>query len=251
MTVQRVNRERMNLEVLKEAIEFSNKYILKLEFEPNSKYHILSLGIYCSLIELAKSFQILSPDAIRPGALTLYRSFLEYYVDIKNLSLDAGYIQILELDDAKTKKKQLDLSSKGNIYYSSLSTFVDERLPKYKLEISNLQTSLKKKSFSIKDKFIKANMREEYEGLYSYLCCEAHCSLSGITDRHFRVSEDQSRIEVMAYNYEKNESDIFFLANMANILVHAGELICSIINNILITDFQDYREQIIQSSKGE
>lgn len=239
----------MSPEVLIKAIEFSSKNILEFKFEQNNKYHTVSLGIYCSLIELAKSFQLLVPDAIRAGALTLYRSFIEYYVDLKNLSLDEKYIYILELDDAKTKKKRLDLSSKGNIYYKSLSTFVDEGLPKLKLEISNLQSSLNKKSFSIKDKFIKANMKEVYDGLYSYLCCEAHCSLSGIIDRHFRLSEDRSHIEVLAYNYNEDENDMFFFVNMANNLIHAGELICSITNNELITEFQVYRDQIIQSTK--
>jgi len=239
----------MTQEVLKEAIEFTEKRVLKLHFEKGNKYHSVSLAVYCSLIELSKSFCRLSENALRAGALTLYRSFLEYFVDLKNLSLDQKYIYILELDHAKTKQRQFKSAQKDNPYCSSLKPLSSQQLPKLKTEISGLKKKLKINRVMIKDKFKKAKMLYEYEGLYSFLCSESHCNLSGLIDRHYRLSEDGTQVEVMAYNYEKKESDIFYFTNMANYLILSGELICTITQNEMVSEFQEYRDSIIQRAK--
>ena len=238
----------MKQEVLNEAIEFSEERALKLKFEKGNKYHSISVAVYCSLIELSKSFCRLSENALRARALTIFRSFLEYYVDLINLHDDNKYVFVLEFDDAKSKQRQFKAAQKNNPYCSTLKPIASQQLPKLKTEISNLKKKIEANNFSIKDKFKKAKKIHEYEGLYSFLCCESHCSLSGLIDRHYRLSDDGTHVEIMAYNYEIKESDIFYFANMAYFLIISGELICGITKNDMLSEFQQYRQKLIQKA---
>ncbi|KQA14610.1 DUF5677 domain-containing protein [Vibrio metoecus] len=77
----------MSSEVLIKAIEFANEHVVQLEMENNYKYHAYSVGLYCSLIELAQSFEVLTRDYVHTGALVLFRSFIEHYVDLKKLAV--------------------------------------------------------------------------------------------------------------------------------------------------------------------
>ena len=240
----------MKQEVLKKAIQFSEERALKLQFEKGNKYHSISLAVYCSLIELSKSFWLLSENALRAGALTLFRSFLEYHVDLINLQNDEKYVYVLEFDDAKSKQGKLKAANKDNPYCRTLKPMAPQELSKLKKQISDLKKKIKSDKFSIKDKFKKAKKILEYEGLYPFLCCESHCSLSGLTDRHYRLSDDGTHVEIMAYNYEIKESDIFYFANMAYFLIISGELICGITKNAMLSEFQQYRQELQQKAEN-
>ncbi|WP_369686629.1 DUF5677 domain-containing protein [Photobacterium leiognathi] len=72
-------------EILSEAITFSLKNVSNFEFKNRDEKQIYSVAIYCSIIELAQSFFTLIDTRNSTGSLSIYRTFLENYIDLKNL----------------------------------------------------------------------------------------------------------------------------------------------------------------------
>ncbi|WP_457934974.1 DUF5677 domain-containing protein [Pseudoalteromonas sp. SCSIO 43210] len=50
------------------------------------------MGTYCTLIELSESFYTLVQTQNYTGSLSLYRSFIENFVVLKNLKLNYLYV---------------------------------------------------------------------------------------------------------------------------------------------------------------
>ncbi|TBT15689.1 hypothetical protein D5E83_23965 [Vibrio parahaemolyticus] len=124
----------MSSEVLKKAIEFANEHVVQLEMKNNYKYHAYSVGLYCSLIELSQSFEVLTRDYVHTGALVLFRSFMEHYVDLKNLRNSESYVDVLDLDNGSSHLKQLKQAKDGNPYFSSLAYLADTEIPRIQEE---------------------------------------------------------------------------------------------------------------------
>ncbi len=231
-------------QILKDSIVFSNDHVVQLEMKKNDKYNSYSVALYCSLIELAQSFEMLSREYPRSGSLAIYRSFLEHYVDLINLRNDGNYINVLDLEDAKSRLKQLKQAKAGNIYMKSLEYLADEKIPEIKQEIKDLKHSLDKDYFSVLNKFQMANMERDYKGLYSDLCNETHSSVSTLVKRHFREEDDKSGIKLVIHAGKKSSSDIFYYGNMAQYLAHAGSMVCQILKSPIKEKYDAYVEKI-------
>ncbi|MFA0672365.1 DUF5677 domain-containing protein [Vibrio splendidus] len=238
----------MSSDVLKKAIEFANEHIVQLEMQNNYKYHAYSVGLYCSLIELSQSFEILTRGYVHTGALVLFRSFMEHYVDLKNLRNSEEYIDVLDLDNGYSHLKQLNHAKDGNPYFSSLVYLADTEIPRIQEENKRLAEKLGKKRYLILDKFELAGMEDEYKGLYTYLCCEAHSSLSSIVKRHFRKDDAKDHVELVVHASEPCQSDIFYVTNMALYLSHAGSLVCGILDSDIKSKFDEYTQNIQNSA---
>lgn len=234
----------MSSEVLKKAIEFANEHVVQLEMQNNYKYHVYSVGLYCSLIELSQSFEVLTRGYVHTGALVVFRSFMEHYVDLKNLRNNECYVDVLDLDNGRTHLKQLKHAKDGNPYFSSLVYLADTEIPLIKEENRKLAEKLGKNKYSVFDKFQMAGMGNEYKGLYAYLCSEAHSSLSSIVKRHFRKDDAKDYIELVVHASEPCESDIFYVANMALYLSHAGSLVCEILGSDIKSKFDEHTQSI-------
>ncbi|NOH99360.1 DUF5677 domain-containing protein [Vibrio sp. 99-70-13A1] len=238
----------MTINILSDSIDFSKNRIVKIDLLRNNKYHAYSAAIYCSLIELAQSFELLSSKGLETGALAIYRSFLEHYVDLVNLRGDEKYINVMELDDAKSRLKHLQQAEAGNLYMSSLLPLVDEKIPLIEKEIKYLQDLLGKKHVTILEKFQLATMESEYKGLYSYLCGDVHSSISSLFHRHFRETEDKTTYSLVLNGSETSDSDIFYYGNMAQYLTHAGLMLCQITDNALQSEFEIFMQEIWESA---
>ncbi|EGR3203826.1 hypothetical protein DC889_24685 [Vibrio parahaemolyticus] len=241
-------RKIMSSEVLKKAIEFANEHVVQLEMQNNYKYHAYSVGLYCSLIELSQSFEVLTRDYVHTGALVLFRSFMEHYVDLKNLRNSESYVDVLDLDNGSSHLKQLKQAKDGNPYFSSLVYLADTEIPRIQEENKKLAEKLGKKKYSVLDKFQLAGMENEYKGLYAYLCSEAHSSLSSIVKRHFRKDDAKDHVELVVHASEPCESDIFYVANMALYLSHAGSLVCEILDSDIKSKFDEHTQSIQNSA---
>lgn len=239
----------MSSEVLKKSIEIANEYVVQLEMQNNYKYHAYSVGLYCSLIELSQSFEMLTKDYIHTGALILFRSFMEHYVDLKNLRNNENYIDVIDLDNGYSRLKKLRQAEDGNPYFSTLACLASTEIPLIQEENKKLTEKLNKKRYTILDKFQLAGMENEYKGLYAYLCSEAHSSLSGIVKRHFRKDDTKDHVVLVVHASEARDSDIFYVSNMALYLCHAGSLVCEILGSDLKSQFDEQTESIQNSAR--
>lgn len=208
------------------------------------------MWLFCSLIELAQSFFKLSNEHLNTGSLSIYRSFLEHYVDLVNLRNDESYVLIMELADAKSRLKQLEQAQAGNIYFKSIKSYANDGIPKIKIEISELQDKLNKKMFHISEKFEMAGMINEYNGIYNLLCSDTHSSVSSLFNRHFRESEDKTSISLVVNDQHKLSSDIFYYANMAQYLTHAGSMLCQILDSPLKVEFDESLHKIQEAANN-
>ncbi|WP_261927333.1 DUF5677 domain-containing protein, partial [Vibrio aestuarianus] len=166
----------------------STEKAVLFQFNSKSKLAAYSMGIYCTLIELSDSFHTLVDGQNYTGSLSIYRSFIENYVDLKNLQLDPHYVYQLDYGSYLQDQRLLKAAAKDNPYLPSLSQDADEKLPLISVEIDTLKENEDYKlCYTIKDKFSRADMEAEYEGLYPTLSAESHCSLDAIFSRHFNI----------------------------------------------------------------
>lgn len=233
-------------DALKETIEFSNEKAVLFQFNSKSKLAAYSMGIYCSLIELSDSFYTLVNTQNYTGSLSIYRSFIENYVDLRNLELNSLYVHQLDYGSYVQEQRLLKAAKKGNPYLASIAQYTDEKLPFILSEIDNLkQSSEYKLCQTVRDKFCQAGMEVEYEGLYPTLSAESHCSLDAIFSRHFFIDPNTGNVDISFNNKSNHEDYHYYIANMANYLINAGILVANIMEGQQLDEYVSKKEQIL------
>ncbi|ENM5764162.1 hypothetical protein V9R53_003847 [Vibrio mimicus] len=233
-------------DVLKEAIEFSTEKAVLFQFNSKSKLAAYSMGIYCTLIELSDSFHTLVGSQNYTGSLSIYRSFIENYVDLRNLQLDPHYVHQLDYGSYLQEQRLLKAATKDNPYLSSISKYADEKLPVISAEIDKLKRNEDfKLCNSIRDKFSRANMEAEYEGLYPTLSAESHCSLDAIFSRHFNIDETTGCVGISINDKSNSEGYHFYIANLTNYLITAGIVVANIMEGQQLDVYVSKKEQLL------
>ncbi|MGR5149493.1 DUF5677 domain-containing protein [Photobacterium alginatilyticum] len=233
-------------DILKDTVEFSTEKSVLFQFNSKSKLAAYSMGIYCTLIELSDSFYTLINSRNYTGTLSVYRSFVENYVDLINLKLNSLYVHQLDYGSYIQEQRKLKAAKKGNPYLAPIAQYADEKLPVILNEINKLKESKEYKLCNtVRDKFCRAGMEQEYEGLYPTLSAESHCSLEAIFSRHFSVDPDTCNVNI-SINDKSNYADYdYYVVNMANYLITAGILVANILDGQQLDEFVRKKEQIL------
>ena len=236
--------------LLNKAVVFSNENITKFQFSTRNKYQSYSVGIYCSILELSQSFYTLIENKNHTGSLSVYRTFLENYVDLKNLKNDSKYTEQLDHDNLNNLKKDLVSAKSGNPYLKTIAKYADTKIPELTSEIKALKSTMEIKPLRIRGKFEKANMESEYLGLYPKLCSDAHCSVSAILERHFALDIEKDTVEVVVNSIDSRDDFDYYLCNMAHQLLDAGGLLCDILEDSRVNIYLHERD-LIQAAVEE
>jgi hypothetical protein len=161
----------------------------------------------------------------RLGVPSLFRTFLETYVEFHNLVRDPKYGYHIDANDSEQWLRVLKAARDGkNPYLSSISA-----LPNLSEIIANTENeldSLKTRGFgplSIRARFERANMLEEYESLYNFLCTEAHSNKCALINRHAEIAEDD--YELVIYRNEPDARYVQYLDSAAGLLVSSTDSI--------------------------
>ena len=239
------------IQLLEDAILFSNKNIVKFSFSNKNKYQSYSVGIYCSILELSQSFYELIKSENLTGSLSVYRTFLENFVDLKNLKNDTAYVDQLDYNNLISMKKDFKSAKLGNVYLKPLAKHFDDKLPELLADIEKLKVAMDGKSLNIRDKFVKAQMESEYQGLYPILCSEAHCSVSAILARHFNYDPEKNSIEMVVNSKESISNFDFYLCNMAQQLLDAGAILCDILGDSMLNEYLSQSEVVRESVEAK
>ncbi|HAS8438966.1 TPA: hypothetical protein I7737_22220, partial [Vibrio vulnificus] len=97
----------------------------------------------------------------------------------------------------------------------------------------------------IKDKFSRANMEAEYEGLYPTLSAESHCSLDAIFSRHFNIDPKTGCVDI-SINDKCNSKDYhFYIVNLTNYLITAGIAVANIMEGQQLDVYVSKKEQLL------
>ena len=229
--------------ILSDAINFSSENASDFKFNCKNERQVYSVGIYCSIIELSKTFFTLVDTLNFSGSLSVYRTFLENYVDLKNLKIHALYENELTFQNLDSMKNALKEARKGNIYLKSLMEDADEKIPYLRTKIKKLKT-INDQPLSISKKFQLADMKQEYLGFYPTLCAEAHSSISAILERHIEINERDDSLEISLFKAREERDFDFYLCNMAQQLLDAGALLCDILEDSRVSKYLLERDSI-------
>ena len=126
------------------------------------------LGLYLSILELSESIKTLTEASLAYHAYPLVRTSLEALVDLKLLIEKPRYLEKLELDYYRSRRRFLKsaLNEKFEIF-GALRESVDlkRELSEASIKINELHKKGVRKT-DIKEKFISAGMESEYIGIY-------------------------------------------------------------------------------------
>lgn len=231
--------------LLIDVVNFSNEKVVLFNFESRSKLAAYSMGIYCTLIELSESFSKLIECQCYSGTLSVYRTFLENYVDLQNLVNNEHYVYQLDYDNFRQEKRKLKAANNDNPYLKSIRKYANDRLPKLDVEIAALKENCDFKVLNtIKDKFELAGMDKEYNGLYIILSAESHCSLEAIFDRHFERCSESDAVQISINNKDNLSFYDFFVITITRDLILSGKLISDLLDGQQKIDFLEKKEEI-------
>ncbi|MFZ0609915.1 MAG: DUF5677 domain-containing protein, partial [Xanthobacteraceae bacterium] len=172
------------LKFVKRLHDASVSLAAKLKFNKSFSKDGGVVCLYGSLIEHASSFITLVEHRQKTGSSSIFRSFLEAYVDFVNLEKDASYIKHCYATFYEQWLKVLRVSA-GNQYLKDIAELDgrDAIVQNYKSELQKLE----KENFRplrVDERFRKAGLEAEYNSIYRLESGEAHNSLSALFQRH-------------------------------------------------------------------
>lgn len=234
------------MDILKEAFTFSNENIGNIKFNVKSLEATTTICIFLSMIELARSTHVLLEARSYTGPYSIYRTFLECYVDLINISKDRSYLKLLELEYCSRQFKRSEIARSGNKYYSSLNKLTEfhDSCNEFKIKSESIKNEFNIKRKTIKCKFETAGLMAEYEAIYSKLSTETHCSIESIINRHIERDDESDSLSVIIYNEKRSGDFDYYIAEISRALAHAGILTCEILKSDALQLFSERYSEI-------
>ncbi len=232
------------IEFLKKAHDVSVKHADELFFDKKHGLHFNLITLYGSLIELSSCIVILLEKNGKIGVPSVFRTFLEAYVDLCNLIKDPKYGYNMEASDTKQMIKLLQEAETGeNPYLSKMSTLLDLKdiLDEQKDKFSELRD----KGYgvlNIFEKFKSADMENEYRSIYNILCSASHSNQTALFGRHAEVNNES--FEVVCYKDEPIENFIMYIDSALGILVNASLAIHKYFKSDSLKTFHELDEEL-------
>ena len=230
------------LEILK--LLHDRLFALSQDFFGERKRPIVAL--YSSLIQFTGSMVLLVENPRGHIAVpSVLRSFLEAYVELRNLLNDSDYIDNMSAQFCEQQIKVLKEAREGNRY--SLALIGDSRAKDLDVEIENYENQLKeleakkRKPLNVKERFQRAELLQEYKSLYAWLSCDVHCNPSALMRRH--VGPDS---KVVYYKEDQTPEYIDWqLAWTAEMLLDASAKIHTAFESGKIGEVEAMRRQLL------
>jgi hypothetical protein len=188
------------------------------------KHHALHFGLvslYGSLIELVGCILILMKNNAKLGVPSLFRTFLETYVEFHNLVRESKYGYYMDASDLKEWLGVLKAArDTDNPYLSDISALpnLSSIILKKEKQLQDL-TARGYKPLSIREKFKRADMLQEYQSFYNFLCTESHSNKRALINRHANISD--SDYELVFYKNDPDEKYLQYVDSAAGLLVSA------------------------------
>ena len=209
------------LEYLKRLHDDCLRLLPRIKFDKHHALHFALLSLYSSLIELVGCILILMDNRGRLGVPSVFRTFLETYVEFHNLVRDPKYGYYIDANYAKEWLRVLKAArDTKNPYLSGFTALpnLPEIIAKTEEELANLKTR-GFEPLSIRARFERADMLEEYESFYNFLCTEAHSNKRALIDRHAEIGAGD--YELVIYKNAPDAEYLEYLDSAAGLLVSA------------------------------
>lgn len=210
------------LDLLKKLHDTLLEHSRKLTFDKSHLWHRNLVALYGSLIELGGCLLILLNEGGNIGVPSIFRTFLETYVEVYNLLKDRKYGYHMQAQYNDQWLKLLKEASKGTNPYLEAMADVPNILQKT-IEMEKELAELKAKGYKplqIRDRFERAGMLDEYCSMYNMLCTDTHGNIRALISRHIEIKG--ADFEIVFYRDEPVEEFLSYIDAACGILVHAA-----------------------------
>lgn len=193
--------------------------VTKVEDESGDEIFVAMMA---TLIEYANTGLLLASKKTAAGDDSVFRSFLEAFVDLKNLSGDAHYKYVLLFDYHDQWRKLLKSAAGGNPYLEGIAADggLDERIGDHEQQLRWLKRKNIKPLNKIQ-KFKKAEMEAEYRSIYNFSSGEAHNNMRALFRRNLDFNENGWVVRI---NQWSEDRCIPRFDAYAGLLIRAAEL---------------------------
>lgn len=164
----------------------------KLIFNKRHPPDLYLVSLYGTLIELTGATVSLIDLGQRTGVPPLFRSFLDAFVEFKNLTKSANYVHYMEASYRNQWLKVfMEAKTLDNPYLQKIGeqSDIDGTIQEFRDSLEQLQ----EEGFhplSIFERFEKAGLVKEYRSLYNFFSNDAHSNIRALISRHLDVEED-------------------------------------------------------------
>lgn len=189
-------------------IETVEEEILNTNYDISSLQKKLVIALFLTIIEIAKSINILLKNKAHISIPLLIRNMLEGYVDLNNLVKDSDYKSVMYSSYLKEQKRFLE----NNKIFPEMLKDVENLL-------ININSSNRNTSFA--SRFKEASLQKIYISLYNKLCRETHNNINCLLERHFNFEDNR---ETIIFMKEKRINAICFLVQICNKLIYSSFL---------------------------
>ncbi len=129
MAIENEENEQKILDAYCDVLELmcskSKDLLRKVAIPKNLSSHTYVAIFFATLIEYIEAALLLSKNKIAGGSHSIFRSFLEAYVDFENLANDESYFQILEHKNCVEWIRVLEAADGNNPYLTQIAKHED------------------------------------------------------------------------------------------------------------------------------
>ncbi len=174
------------LELFKSLHDRLLEFSRELKFDKKDRVHFSQIALYGTLIEFAGAIIILIEHRGRIAVPSVFRSFLEAAVELRNLNSDPAYIEHMYAGHVKHWLDDMKEAKTGNPYLSKIGAVpnLDNAIAKDESTLAGLRAK-KKGPLTVFQRFELAGMVQEYKSMYNSLSCDTHSNIRALVDRHF------------------------------------------------------------------
>ncbi len=236
------------LDYLKRLHDSSVELTKRIRFDKRVPSQLYLIGLYISLIELTSCIVTLVDKRRFAGIPALFRSFLEAFVDFKNMSCDESYVNYMQAKFHYEWIKVLDQAkNNSNPFLSQYSEWkdLDSEINEHKTELDRLKNN-GYVPLAVYQRFEKAGMAHEYSSLYNFLCSEAHNDIRALVNRHIEINQSCDDYSVVGYKNQSVSDFAVHLDSTAGILLESSLRIQSFFGNDKPEELKPFEDELNQ-----
>ena len=210
----------MTLEFARRIHDLSVKELPTVKFDGSQEYDRLVVMLYTTSIEQLGSVLTLFTNDVSAGANTLFRSYLEAFVDLQNLLTDPSYVDVCNYSYSQQWMTVFREADEDNPFLAGLTDNENYReiVSQHKKQIADLE-SKGITHMTVLDRFKKAEMKDVYRSVYNFACAESHNNIRSLASRHLEADKD-GKLEVVAYRGFSEEEHEALLDSVCGTLVN-------------------------------
>jgi hypothetical protein len=192
-----------------------------LQFDGKLHTDGLPAAYVARLIELFGNFILLAERLQGAGASAIFRSFLEAYVEFANLTSNENYYRHIYARFHEDRLKLLKSAERGNPYLEKISSWPEfaGSLRSHNENFIEL-TNAGFRVLSVRERFERAGMLNEFESIYRMESSGAHSDLAALMKQNLEV--ENQRISYILYREWKPEEFDTHLVTMCDLLLKAS-----------------------------